>query len=86
MKEHELKTWPEFFEAMLSGEKRFEARKNDRGFQVGDTLLLREWVPSGEFYTGRKAYFHVKYILDDPKFGVQRGFVVMSVVPQDMAG
>lgn len=86
MKEHALKTWPDFFDAMLSGKKRFEIRKNDRDFQVGDRLLLREWIPSGEFYTGRKAYFYVDYILDAPKFGMRSGFVVMSVRPQDMAG
>lgn len=46
MAKHELKTWPQYFERLLSGEKTFEVRKDDRGFQAGDLLVLREWSPS----------------------------------------
>lgn len=45
MIEHELKTWPTPFDAMWHGDKLYELRRDDRGFQVGHTLLLREWVP-----------------------------------------
>jgi hypothetical protein len=44
MTTHELKTWPGPFAAVLSGEKTHEVRKNDRGYAVGDRLLLREYV------------------------------------------
>ena len=33
---HELKCWPEYFEAVISGAKTFEVRKNDRDFAVRD--------------------------------------------------
>jgi hypothetical protein len=46
--EHELRCWPEFFCSLLSGEKTFEVRKDDRGFRVGDTLWLREYRPERE--------------------------------------
>ena len=42
---HELKTWPEFFIETRGGRKKFELRKNDRDFRVGDQLLLKEWDP-----------------------------------------
>ena len=40
---HSLKTEPKYFEAVLSGKKTFELRKNDRDFRVGDYLALNEW-------------------------------------------
>ena len=42
---HELKTWPQYFSRVADGSKTFEYRVNDRGFQPGDDVLLREWDP-----------------------------------------
>ena len=44
---HKVKCWPEFFQPMLNGLKRFDLRRDDRpeGFQVGDQLLEQEWDP-----------------------------------------
>jgi len=58
---HELKTWPRFFEPLSKGEKTFELRKNDRNFQVGDTLECREWSPDSG-YSGRVAHYRITYI------------------------
>jgi hypothetical protein len=43
---HELKIWPQYFDAVMTGRKNFEVRKNDRGFQAGDVVILREWDPT----------------------------------------
>jgi len=37
---HELKIEPAYFERIVSGQKRFEIRKDDRDFQVGDWIKL----------------------------------------------
>lgn len=60
---HELKTWPEYFESVLKGEKTFEYRVDDRGFNVGDILTLKEWNPDTKQYTGRTLIKEVTYIL-----------------------
>lgn len=44
---HELKTDPKVFEDIISNGKNFELRKNDRNFQVGDLLILKETKYSG---------------------------------------
>lgn len=74
---HKLKTLPEYFEAVRTGIKTFEVRKNDRNFKVGDILILLEW--DGKQYTGRKEQRKVSYILNNPDF-CKEGYVVMSIL------
>jgi ASC-1-like (ASCH) protein len=73
---HRLKIWPEYFEAVLSGKKTFEIRKNDRDYQVNDLLLLQEYNPKTNEYTGREVLVEVTYITD---FGQPDNQVVMSI-------
>lgn len=74
---HELKTWPEPFQVIMDGLKTFEIRRDDRGFQVGDKLLLRECHPNSTHYTGREAQADVVYILRG--FELQPGAVAMQL-------
>lgn len=48
------KIWPEYFDDILSGKKKFELRLNDFKVEEGDTMILEEWNPKTESYTGRK--------------------------------
>ena len=43
--EHEIKCHPEYFHRIVSRQKTFEIRKNDRDYQVGDRLVIREYDP-----------------------------------------
>ena len=53
MKKHILKSWPEFFQGIISGIRTHELRRNDRGYQVADLMELREFDPKTGHYTGR---------------------------------
>lgn len=64
---HELKILPNFFEAVVRGEKKFEIRDNkDRGFQKGDTILLKELKPSiaSTIFSGREQLIEITYVSD----------------------
>lgn len=76
---HDLKIWPDYFDSIDRGEKTFELRKNDRGFNINDTLCLREWNPVVKNYTGRQLNVKVTYICSNTVFGLQPGYVCMAV-------
>lgn len=73
---HELKILPEYFEAVTDGTKRFELRKDDRGFTVGDEIILKEW--NGTEYTGRSVKKQISYILKNYT-GLAKGYAVLSL-------
>ena len=87
MKTHDLKTDPEVFQAVLDGSKTYEIRKNDRGFSVGDTLVLRETLHTGRdmamgsplVYTGRKVVSRVTHMLTGPVYGLAAGWSILSL-------
>ena len=56
------KIWPEYFEAVVSGKKKYELRLNDFEVNEGDTLLLEEWNPQTQEYTGRAIKKKVTYV------------------------
>lgn len=66
----EKKCWPEFFQKIMSGEKKFEIRLADFKCKAGDTLVLKEWNPKTGQYTGRVLEKPVTFVLKtkDVKF------------------
>lgn len=62
--QHDLKCYPNYFEALKDGSKTFECRYNDRDFKVGDELLLREYDPK-QGYTTRCIVMTVTYVLSE---------------------
>lgn len=79
---HDLKTWPPQFSAVLGGHKKYEIRVNDRNFQEGDELMLQEWDPKAQRYTGRHVLTTVTYMTPGGKFGLPPNLVVMSLQVQ----
>lgn len=89
-REHELKCWPEPFQAAVDGTKTHEWRKDDRGYAVGDVLVLNEWDPTPTLalppnrgkqsggYSGRSARFEVTYV-SRGQFGIPADHVVLSI-------
>jgi hypothetical protein len=83
---HELKCWPEPFQAILDGRKNYEIRKFDRPFMVGDDLFLREWDPKEMRYTGRVNQVRVTYITKPGEWGLPDNLGVMSISPAEKFG
>lgn len=84
MKTHELKTDPNVFQLTLEGKKEFEIRFNDRDFNIGDALVLRETKFTGEemssgkplVYTGRALRCLISCVVD--QYGMQPGWVILG--------
>ena len=80
IKVHDLKILPEYFKSVIEGEKSFEVRKNDRGFKVGDKLVLWEF---NNGYTEEKCERWVVYILEVVD-GLEPGCCVMGISEERM--
>lgn len=73
---HKLKIQPQYFIEVCTGKKSFEIRKNDRNFQVGDKLLLKEFESETRSYTGRVIERKITYITD---YAQQDDYIVMAI-------
>src|ERR1035437_8263462 len=89
---HDVKILPQYYCRVADGSKTFEFRNNDRGYQSGDTIVLREWNPEineddndpmGDSmntpigYTGKWLTFEIGYVLP-----VGDGNLVFSLLNQ----
>lgn len=92
---HEMKLNANYFDAVLSGEKSFEVRRDDRGFQRGDVVILRKWGYDDVFRSCRYLDRHVgaaidnedthtiraiiSYVLTGGQHGIEPGYVVLGL-------
>ena len=78
-REHELKTWPAYYDAVARGDKPFEIRRDDRMYCVGDTLHLRRWTPA-DGYSGESIRVRVTYVTDGGQLGcLTPGHVALGI-------
>lgn len=83
-REHRVKCWPQYFKAIRSGEKTFEVRRDDRGYQRGDTLVLVEFDPSLVLLfreSGETEEREITWIFTGGQFGIEPGYVVLALGP-----
>jgi hypothetical protein len=77
---HELKTWPIYFSALWERRKTFEIRFDDRNYQEGHRLHLREFRPASKQYTGREMFFIITYVIRNFR-GLTNGWVALGLEP-----
>jgi hypothetical protein len=78
VKRHELKTVAPHFEHVWFNMKRAEVRRDDRGFAVGDMLVLREYDAAAGVYSGREIEARVTHILAGYE-ALAPGYVMLSI-------
>ena len=69
---HELKIWPQFYCRVADGSKTFEIRRNDRAFQPGDIVELKEWDPNPINPTDRAARGYT----ESPRLTFKIGYLI----------
>ncbi len=81
MKTHRLKCHPSVFRSIAAKVKTWDFRKNDRDYDVGDVLVLREYDPGpcGD-YSGSVIETTVTYIMHGGRFGIPEGYCIMSIM------
>ena len=80
--QHKIKIAPVFFEAILLGEKTFEIRRDDRGYQKGDEVVLMEFDMDAGYldvhrYTGREHTMKIGFVTS---YEQKSGYVVFSLL------
>ena len=75
---HKLKILTKYYDAVLDGRKKFEIRKNDRDFRVGDMLILQEYKEGNlaGWFTGEEEKMRITYITD---YAQKDGYVVLGI-------
>lgn len=80
MTDHFLKIQVPHYYALRDGRKTFEARRNDRGYEVGDKLILQPWDDASKAFVREPGMeplvFLVTYV---QTFGMADGHVGLSL-------
>ena len=80
---HYLKIKEEYYRDVMIGLKTFELRKNDRGFQVGDILMLIKLDDKGN-ETDQVIRKKITYILKDcPQYGLKEGYAILGISDEE---
>ena len=84
---HELKIFSSFVRPILSGDKTFEIRENDRGFQKGDWVQFKvnsdNWTNKNQSVVREFEHkvYEITYVING--WGLKNGFVVFGIKEQE---
>ena len=81
MRVHNLKILSDYADAIVAGDKTFEIRENDRGFQKGDFIKFQATDNTGiirnyQHLINNKLY-EITFVLSE--WGVKNGFVALAI-------
>ena len=80
---HRIKILESFANAVYCGDKKFEVRKNDRGYQKGDYVeFIVLYDSDGCEYVDHplsKYRFQINYVLSG--WGIEEGYCVFGIIP-----
>jgi hypothetical protein len=82
--EHKVKCLRAYFWAIDRGDKTFDVRRDDRGYQKGDKIIFKLWetpskaYPQGRF-DGNEIERKITYVLTGGQFGIEPGYVVLGL-------
>jgi len=75
-----LKIWPSHFLAVESERMKCQWRRDDEHrFEIGDVIILEEWDPSTNGYTGKELKVEVTHVLRAPQFQIPENHAVLSI-------
>ena len=84
--DHIIKSWSMFFTDIISGERTSDIRLNDRRYAVGDRMILEEFNPVTNTYTGRVHAVRITYMQQNKsnpcaisRDALKDGYVVLSI-------
>lgn len=79
MKTHKIKLLLNLCDDVLSGDKNFEIRENDRGYQKGDRVVFQPYEPSDPFvkHPISDKVYEITYVFSG--WGLQNGYVVFGI-------
>lgn len=81
-KTHNLKIRKDFADAVYCGEKTFEIRENDRGFQKGDIIIfdVRDDMMLRLDHPVNSMEYEITYVLND--WGLREKYVALAIKPK----
>lgn len=82
---HKIKILEQFADEIISGNKNFEIRKNDRGYQKGDLIWFEVADEYGNRRDGKRYTKHplhdklyeITYVLSG--WGIEKDYVVLAI-------